>query len=206
MPLKFGVFEVTRINWRGGDWTWAAFPMASLHASKTEWCPCFLHAQLCAASPQLVSCQLWSGGSVTNRSLPDGADCKSVCECSFPHACLISVRNWCQGDCLWCWDEEPRFQVWMHDSACDCFPLSCCFLLFICKALFPHPLHPRLSVCRENRQNWHVKVPSEPIYSNWKRSSCIHLQMPIHRELPLKLSVGECFKEVAKAEKEPVLK
>lgn len=165
VSLKFGEFEDTRMNWRGGGWTWAALPMASLHASKSERCPWFLHAQLCAASPRLVSCQLWSGGSVTNWSLPNGANCKFVYECSSPHACLISICNWCQGDCLWCWAEEPRFQVWMHDSAVTLLSALLLFVLF--KALFPHPLHPCLSVCRENRQNWHVKVPSEPICSNW---------------------------------------
>lgn len=124
---------------RGGR-TWAALPTASLCGSQTERCPCLLHAQLCVASPQLVSCQLWSGGSVANGSFPNGVNCTFVYERSSLHACLISIRNWCQGDCLWCWDEEPWLQVWTSDSAATWLSI---FLLFV---LFAKPFSSILSI------------------------------------------------------------
>lgn len=162
--LKSSELEDTRMNWRGKGWTWGALPMAGLDTAKPESCPCLLHAQFCAASPQLVGCHLWSEESVPKQSLPNMANCTFVCQCSSPPVCLISICSWCQGDCIGAGMRNPSFRsecvtlLWLFYS-----PIVC----FICKALSPHPLHPCLSVCRENRQNWHIKVPSEPICSNW---------------------------------------
>lgn len=158
--------RIPGLNSRGKGWIWDALPMAGLGAAKPEWCPCFVHAQLCAASPQLVGCHLWSEGSVPNQSLPNSANCIFMYECSPPQVCLISICNWCQRDCCSAGMRHPGLRsecVWLCCDFLFCSPIVC----FICKALSPHPLHPCLSVCRENRQNRHIKVPSEPICSNW---------------------------------------